>query len=180
MIQKDYPKEHFGIETTLFRLGNAGRNSFRTDFAIYDKPFAEIKNLTLERKLEHIRLLAEIKRNNNSAEQAKATQVRAALQLVPDLDTLGVYWDNVEQRLFYRVIEGKRSTIYDAPISKIPAWGDSVGSTRLAYDDLEPAKDMVKIFDEIEDALHTDVLQSGIWPSLIGLALHATEATSAI
>jgi type I restriction enzyme M protein len=108
-----------------------------------------------KKRLEHVRLLAEIKRDNSSAELAKATQVRAALQLVPDLDALGVYWDDIEQRFLYRRIEGKRSTIQDAPISKIPTWGSTVGSTKLSYDDLGPAKDLVRIFDEIEDALHT-------------------------
>ena len=154
LIQRHYPKDNFGIETTLFKIGNAGRNSFRTDFGIYDQPFDNLRGLSLPKRLDHLRVLAEIKRDNSTAEQAKATQVRAALQLVPDMDTLGVYWDDVEQRFFYRVIDGKKSSIRDAPISKIPEWGDSVGSTRLLYADLEPAKDMVRIFDEIDDAFH--------------------------
>lgn len=158
LIQRRYPKDHFGIETTLFQIGNAGRNSFRTDFAVYDQPFYELRNLPLEERLDHLRILAEIKRDNSSAEQAKATQVRAALRLVPDMDALGVYWDDVEQRFFYRRIEGKRSTIHDAPISKIPDWGSDVGSTRLAYSDLTPAKDLIGIFDGIEDALHTYIV----------------------
>jgi type I restriction enzyme M protein len=158
LIQRNYPKENFGIETTLFRIGNAGRNSFRTDFAVYDQPFDDLRSLPLQKRLDHVRVLAEIKRDNSNAEQAKATQVRAALQLVPDIETLGVYWDDVEQRFFYRRIEGKRSIIHDAPISKIPGWGSGVGSTRLVYSDLEPAKDLVRIFDEIEDALHTYIV----------------------
>jgi type I restriction enzyme M protein len=153
-INPEFP-ENFGIETTLFKIGNAGRNSFRTDFAVYDEPFVGLHGLSLPRRLDHLRLLAEIKRDNSTAEEAKATQVRAALQLVPNLETLGVYWDDVEQRFFYRLVEGRRSTIREAPISKIPEWGDGVGSTRLLYEDLEPAKDMVRIFDEIDDAFHT-------------------------
>jgi type I restriction enzyme M protein len=158
LIQRHYPKENFGIETTLFKIGNAGRNSFRTDFAIYDQAFDDLRGWPLEKRLEHVRVLAEVKRDNTTAEQAKATQVRAALQLVPDIETLGVYWDDVEQRFFYRRIEGKRSVIHDAPISKIPDWGSGVGSTRLTYMDLDPAKDLIRIFDEIEDAFHTYVV----------------------
>ncbi|MDP3938237.1 MAG: hypothetical protein Q8R92_08885, partial [Deltaproteobacteria bacterium] len=78
LIQRRYPKDNFGVETTLFKIGNAGRNSFRTDFAIYDQPFDDLRTLPLEKRLEHLRVLAEIKRDNSSAEQAKATQVRAA------------------------------------------------------------------------------------------------------
>jgi type I restriction enzyme M protein len=158
LIQRHYPKENFGIETTLFRIGNAGRNSFRTDFAIYDRPYDDLRGKPEEKRLEHLRVLAEIKRDNTAAERAKATQVRAALNLVPDIDALGVYWDDIEQRFFYRRIEGKRSAIYDAPISKIPDWGSTVGSTKLRYEDLDPAKDLVRIFDEIEDAFHTYIV----------------------
>src|SRR5947209_5116285 len=74
LIQRQYPKENFGVETTLFKIGNAGRNSFRTDFAIYDQAFDDLRGRSLEKRLEHVRLLAEIKRDNSSAEQAKATQ----------------------------------------------------------------------------------------------------------
>jgi type I restriction enzyme M protein len=158
LIQRRYPKENFGIETTLFKIGNAGRNSFRTDFAIYDRAFDDLRGKPLEKRLEHVRLLAEIKRDNSSAEQAKATQVRAALNLVPDLGTLGVYWDDVEQRFFYRHVDGKKSVMRDAPISKIPEWGDSVGTTRLSYSDLEPAKDLIRVFDEIEDSIHAQIV----------------------
>jgi type I restriction enzyme M protein len=158
LIQRRYPKENFGIETTLFKIGNSGRNSFRTDFAIYDRAYDDLRGKPLETRLEHVRLLAEIKRDNSAAEQAKATQVRAALNLVPDLDTLGVYWDDVEQRFFYRHVEGKKSVTRDAPISKIPEWGDSVGTTRLAYADLEPTKDLIRVFDEIEDSIHAQIV----------------------
>jgi len=158
LIQRRYPKENFGIETTLFKIGNSGRNSFRTDFAIYDAPFDDLRGKPLERRLEHLRVLAEIKRDNVKAEQAKATQVRAALHLVPDIETLGIYWDDIEQRFFYRRVDGKRTSIHDAPISKIPDWGDAVGSTKLSYGDLEPTKDLVRVFDEIEDAVHAQVV----------------------
>lgn len=158
LLQRNYPKDNFAVETTLFRIGNAGRNSFRTDFAIYDRPFDHIRGLPLERRLEHLRLLAEIKRDNSTAQQAKATQVIGALQLVPDTEALGVYWDDVEQRFFYRRIEGKKSTVHEAPIGKIPSWGSGIESTRLTYDNLKPAKDLVRIFDTIEDAIHTYVV----------------------
>lgn len=158
LIQRNYPKENFGIETTLFKIGNAGRNSFRTDFAVYDHAYSDLKHLTLPERLDHVRVLAEIKRDNSAAEIAKATQVRAALNFVPDRDALGVYWDDVEQRFFYRLTENNRLVTYEAPISKIPQWGSDVGSTRLSYSDLDPAKDLVRIFDEIEDAFHTYIV----------------------
>lgn len=167
LLQKKYPKENFGIEATLFKLGNAGRNSFRTDFAVYNEPFSEIRALPPDERIKHLRLLAEIKRDNKSAEVAKATQVKSALQLVPDLTALGVYWDDIEQRFFYRTVVGRQASIHDAPISKIPAWGDGVSSTQLAYSDLDPAKDLIRIFDEIEDTIHTHIVDKSARYTLI-------------
>jgi type I restriction enzyme M protein len=158
LLQRKYPKENFAVETTLFKLGNAGRNSFRTDFAIYDQPVDDLRHLTLEDRLSHLRLLAEVKRDNTTAASAKATQVVGAIQLVPSTDALGVYWDDVEQRFFSRKLEGKKSVVCEAPIGKIPAWGSNLDSTKLTYNDLEPAKDLVRIFDAIEDAIHTYVV----------------------
>lgn len=167
LLHRHYPAENFGIETTLFKLGNEGRNSFRTDFAIYDRPWKEVRGKGVQERLEHLRVLAEIKRDNLSAESAKANQVRSALQLVPDMDALGVYWDDVEQRFFYRKVEGKRSGVHEAPISKIPDWGQELGSTQLYYGDLVPAKDLVRIFDEIEDAFHPYVADKAARYSII-------------
>lgn len=158
LLQRKYPRENFGVETTLFQLGNKGRNSFRTDFAVYDTPYDDIRGKPLEQRLEHVRLLAEIKRDNSDARRAKASQVTSALRLVPNLDTLGVYWDDVEQRFFYKKLEGKREEIQEAPISKIPMWGGQVGSVQLTYADLDPASNLVRIFDELEDELHPHVV----------------------
>ena len=158
LLNRRYPQENFGVETTLFRLGHKGRNAFRTDFAVYDVAFDDIRGKPLEKRLDHIRLLAEIKRDNADAVRAKATQVTSALRLVPDLETLGVYWDDVEQRFFFKTLDGTRERISQAPISKIPVWGDPVGSVRLAYADLDTATNLIRVFDELENALHVYVV----------------------
>lgn len=167
LLHRGYPRENFGVETTLFRLGHKGKNSFRTDFAIYDTPFNDLRGDTIENRLNHMKVLAEIKRENVHAEDAKATQVKSALRLVPDMTALGVYWDDIEQRFFYRSIKGTKHDILDAPISKIPTWGNEVGSTVLFYRDLDPAKNLVRIFDKLEDALHPYVVDKTKRYSLI-------------
>lgn len=154
LLERRYPKENFGIETTLFKLGRDGRNSFRTDFAVYDRPFSEVANKTLQERLHHLQILAEIKRDNANSEAAKANQVRSALQLIPNLDAIGIYWDNVEQRFFFREIENKTHLIREAPISKMPDWGQELGTTQLFHADLQPTKNLVDVFDKIEDAFH--------------------------
>ena len=158
MLHRKYPKENFGVETTLFKIGHKGRNSFRTDFAVYDSAFEDIKGKQIEKRVDHIRLLAEIKRDNADPARSKAAQVIAAMRLVPDLGTLGVYWDDIEQRFFFKTLSGTRECINQAPISKIPVWGDSVGAVHLTYADLDAATDLVRVFDELENALHVYVV----------------------
>ena len=158
LLQRKYPPENFGIETTLFSIGHQGKNSFRTDFAVYDSPFDDVRGKSLEKRLDHLRLLAEIKRDNQDATRAKATQVVSALRLVPGLDTLGVYWDDVEQRFFFKKLEGKRESIIEAPISKIPTWGAAVGSIQLMYPDLVTATNLIGVFDGLENVLHPHIV----------------------
>ena len=167
LLHRKYPRDNFGVETTLFKFGHKGRNSFRTDFAVYDTAFEDIKGRPLDKRLDHICLLAEIKRDNTDAARAKATQVTSALRLVPSVDTLGVYWDDVEQRFFFKTLDGTRQRINNAPISKIPVWGDSVGSVRLTYPDLDAATNLVRVFDELENALHVYVVDKAERYSLI-------------
>lgn len=155
LLTKKYPKEHFRVETTLLRFGNKGRNSFRTDIVIFDCPAKDISTLPLEAMKEHILLIAEIKRDHKGAEEAKAMQVKPAMYFLHDSSALGVYWDDVEQRFFYFAIEAKKRKVYDLPINKLPKWGAALGSAFLTYGDLEPAKNLLSIFIQIEDELHS-------------------------
>ena len=167
LLQKSYPSENIGIETTLFKLGHKGKNSFRTDFAVYDEAFDDLRREPLEVRLNHLKLIAEIKRDHQDPSGAKATQVQPALRLVPALDALGVYWDDVEQRFFFKKLRGNQQEVLEAPISKIPSWGNDVDSIQLRYADLDTAANLVRIFDELENALHPHVVDKTARYSLI-------------
>ena len=154
LLQRDYPKSHFGVERTLLRFGHGGRNSFRIDFSVYSEPWSEIRRRPIEDRLQYTRLVAEIKRDNADAKQAIETQVKPALGFLPDLSAIGVYWDDVEQRFFYRSLKGTRTELREAPINKIPRWREAVGSTQLTYSDLDASRNLSAIFDKLEDGLH--------------------------
>lgn len=154
LLQKDYPEDHFGIETRILKLGNAGRNSMRADFSVYQEPWSQVSNWPDEKRLEGTAVVGEVKRENAAKEDAIDTQLKPALSLLPDMNALGVYWDDVEQRFFYREMEGSRAKIREAPISKIPRWLEQVGTTYLAFADLVPSTDLSGIFDKMEDCLH--------------------------
>ena len=154
LLQKDYPEDHFGIETRIMKLGHAGHNSLRADFSVYEVPWSEVTNWPDEKRLSKTVVVAEVKRENASKKSAVDSQLKPALSLLPDMNSLGVYWDDVEQRFFYRELEGTVATIREAPISKMPRWMESVGSTLLTYTDLAPSPDLSGAFDKMEDCLH--------------------------
>ena len=99
LLAKGYPPAHFKIETVLLRFGHKGKNSFRTDLAVLDVPVSSLPD-DIEILKSHIKLIAEIKRDNSQAKLAKQTQVYPALDFLRDISALGVYWDDIEQRLF--------------------------------------------------------------------------------
>ena len=154
LLQRDYPKDHFGIETRILKFGSAGRNSLRADFSVYEIPWAKVAQWPDERRLASTVVVAEVKRDNASKKSAIASQLKPALSLLPDMNALGVYWDDVEQRFFYRELEGSIATIREAPISKMPRWKEDIGSTVLTYADLAPSTDLSGAFDKMEDSLH--------------------------
>lgn len=157
LLGKGYPRENFSIETTLLQLGHKGRNSFRVDFSIYDEPSQEVNRLPVAERSSRIKLVGEVKRDNADATAAKAQQVLPAIKLLDDFGALGVYWDDIEQRFFYRTLEKKTAVIHEAPISKIPRWGEHVSSTQLTYADLVTPKELLRLFDQIEVELHPHV-----------------------
>ncbi len=155
LLAKGYPATHFKIETTLLRFGHKGRNSFRTDLAILDVPVSNLAS-EVEAIKPHIRLIAEIKRDNTDPANVKQTQVYPALDFLGDISAFGVYWDDVEQKLFYCTIKGTKTTKHETAIAVLPKWGESFATRSLRCSDLRPTNLRV-LFQKIEDMLHTQI-----------------------
>lgn len=99
LINKGYPVENIKVEPIVKKFGNGGRNSFRSDFAVLDVPVSSLKN-DIDELLEHTILLCEVKRDNSLASYVKSTQVEPMLDFAKLDKCIGLYWDNVEQRVF--------------------------------------------------------------------------------
>jgi type I restriction enzyme M protein len=155
LLGKGYPAAHIKIETTLLRFGHKGRNSFRTDLAVLDSPVSTLPTSIDELK-SHIRLIAEVKRDNFEAKTAKATQVYPALDFIQDVSALGLYWDDTEQRLFYRSLKGTKTLTHETSAVLLPRWGQQLGVVRLTVSDLRPTN-LLELFIKIEDRLHPEV-----------------------
>jgi len=154
LLDKGYKPDYFQIESILVRFGHGGRNSFRTDIVIFNQPAIELDGLSLEEKRENIILMCEIKRDNKDADLAKEVQVKVGLPFLPDMRALALYWDDIEQKVFYRKLVGHRQQIIEAPITYLPSYGSNIDIQQLRYNDLEIHNELLPLFKRIEDSIH--------------------------
>ena len=154
LLAKGYPKENFWIEPIIKKFGNGGRNSFRSDFAVLDVPVSTISTNEPDELLSHAIIICEVKRDNKKNQYVKDTQVKPMLDFAKRQDTLGLYWDNVEKRVFWaEIINGIRET-KEGPLSFVPKFGVPIKTTPLTFNTIAPVDSLIDTFDRIEDILH--------------------------
>lgn len=154
LIKKGYPKEHFLIEPILKRFGNNGRNSFRSDFAVLDVPIDALDTSNIDEVLSHAILICEVKRDNAKSDYVKSTQVKPMLDFAINTSTVGLYWDNIEQRVFWLESEDDKKIIKEGPLSYLPPYGSQIKAVMLTFNDLKPAESLLDTFSRLEDILH--------------------------
>lgn len=151
LISKGYPIQRIEAETVVLKFGHNGRNSLRADVIVYDCPVSEVPK---EDRRAYISIIGEIKRDSKSATSAKQDQLKPALDLVPKTDTLGIYWDDVEQTMFYKSVENGLIVSKEVSISSFPAFGSQLEQKDLQFEDLQPTKELTEIFSRLDDILH--------------------------
>lgn len=158
LINHDIPKENIRVEKTLIvlgQIGHKGRTSVRVDIAVYDVPVEKIIPLDQESQREHTLIVAEIKREHKDAESGKTYQLLPALRILPDIRALGIYWDDIEQRLYHKKIIQTILKIVESPIAYFPRLGYPIEKDILRYIDLVDSPDLVGLFRRLEDTLHS-------------------------
>ena len=155
LLSKGYPGSHIRVETTLWRFGSQGRNSFRTDIAVLDEPVSNFGH-DWDALVPHIVLVAEIKRDNAMAVEAVQNQVYPALGFLPLIHALGIYWDDVEQRLFYREEHDGQLRVHETSIVSLPQWGQAYQHRQLRSTDLQTTQ-LRQLFERVEYRLHVKV-----------------------
>ncbi|ARE59792.1 hypothetical protein ADH75_10600 [Flavonifractor plautii] len=154
LLGKGYPKENFWIEPIIKRFGNGGRNSFRSDFAVLDVPASSISTNDPDQILSHAVIICEVKRDNKKNEYVKNTQVKPMLDFEKKQSTIGLYWDNIEKRVFWIEIKDDIKEIKEGPLSFIPKFGLPIKTTPLTFNTIEPVDSLIDTFERIEDILH--------------------------
>lgn len=149
-----YPRSHFKIEAVVKRFGNAARNSMRADFAVLDQPVTSISSGDVDTLLKHAILLCEVKRDNAASDYVKNTQVKPLLDFAKDDKCLALYWDNVDQRVFWTAREKGKRIINEGALALLPKYGRDIKLKPLAFNDTKVSDNLIALFDRIADLLH--------------------------
>lgn len=160
LVKLGYPTANFVIEPVVARFGNAGRNSFRADLAVLDVPATSVDRSDSEELLAHAVLLGEIKRDNAKADAAKKTQVKPLLDFARRQDCAALYWDNVEQRVFWTTTVKGKKEIHEGPLALLPQYGQKILVRPLVPGTLLDAESLLDTYSRIDDILHTAAIDS--------------------
>lgn len=153
LLSQGYPKQNIVIEQIVKKFGNDGRNSVRCDLAVLDVDKSTILN-DVDSILEHAIILCEVKKDNSKSDYVKETQVKPLLDFAKLQKCLGLYWDNLEQRVFWQDFsDGKRDT-REGLINLLPKFGNSINIKPISFYETEPSNNLIEIFDHIENILH--------------------------
>lgn len=155
LLDHGYSRDNIRVEKTIILLGHKGKNSLKADLVVYNRPCAEVLHLPLDQQREYIFLVAEVKRDHKDAQSAIEQQLKPALNLLPNIKSIGIYWDDVEQRLFYKQLIGTSIRVHDAPIAFLPPIDSQIQKDSLRYSDLTPSNDLIGLFAKIENSLHS-------------------------
>ncbi|RFP66460.1 hypothetical protein D0N36_03690 [Hymenobacter lapidiphilus] len=154
LIQLGYPKDHFQIETVVKKFGNSGRNSLRADFTVLDVPVASVKSTDIDTILEHAIILCEVKRDSTKIELTKATQVKPLLDFAKRDDSIAIYWDEIEQRIFWNERKGGKRSVKEASLALLPKYGQKLLVKAIPFSATVASDNLLTLFSRIEDLLH--------------------------
>lgn len=154
LITRGYPKENIRVEAVIKRFGNAGRNSFRADVVALDAPVNTV-GTNVDDLMEHALVLVEVKRDNADASQAIAYQVKPMLDFAVRADCVALYWDDVQQRVFWRTATPTGRVGHEGPLTDLPGFGQRPGVNRLTFATIDADKPLLDVFKRIEDILHS-------------------------
>ncbi len=154
LLKLGYPKANIKVEATVKRFGNGGRNAMRADLAVLDAPVGTIPPGDVDGLLEHSLILVEVKRENSAPNYVKDTQVKPLLDFAKRDDCVAVYWDNVDQRVFWQERRKGVRTTKEGPLPILPKHGQAIHVKALAFNDLSDADNLIDVFDRIENILH--------------------------
>jgi type I restriction enzyme M protein len=84
--------------------------------------------------------------------------VRPLLDFAKRDECVGLYWDNVDQRVFWNERSGGKRVIREGPVTLLPKYGRQLKVTPIPFSETRPADSLLDVFERIEDILHAAAL----------------------
>lgn len=154
LLKLGYPKDNIKVEAVVKKFGNSGRSSMRADLAVLDVPVGQIASGDVDALLDHAILLCEVKRENNKADYVTHTQVKPLLDFAKLQKCIALYWDNVDQRVFWYDHQATKKVIKEGALVLLPKFGRDINVKPLTFADLQATDELTALFDRIADLLH--------------------------
>ena len=160
LLKRGYPKTHFDVETVILtKLGEKGRNKLRADLVVYQKPVGHLKNLEKAERIKNAVLVAEVKRDSKSKKSGVEYQLEPALRLLPSMNVVGIYWDDINQILFTKRTEKEEDetivVVNQDTIANLPPFGGKYKSKPITVDVLVPPKNLMGVLFSIANVLRS-------------------------
>lgn len=149
--ERSYPASNIAVETVVLKgLGHDGKKQLRADVIVYDAPARRYSKVALADKLQHVVLVAEIKREAKSKRKGVQRQLEPALLILPNISTLGVYWDDQNRDVFIKELVDKPTQHIEVradTVANLPPWGQTYESKPITVDNLtRPANLVAALF----------------------------------
>jgi len=157
LLAHGYDPKKIKIEAVVAKFGNGGKNSFRCDLAVLDCDASLIDPSShdyVDQLLKHAVLLAEIKPTDAQGEFVEQTQVKPLLKFASRKDTIGLFWDGVNPRLFWKEEHKGTTEIKSGPLALLPKPGKPIKVKALLHSDLTPPESLLDVFTRLENVLH--------------------------
>lgn len=157
--ERDYPAPHIAVETVVLKaLGHDGKKQLRADVIVYDKPVATYTSVPFPGRLQHVSLVAEIKREAKMKRKGVERQLQPALLILPNVRTLGVYWDDQNRDLYIKKFVAEPTghiEVHTDTVANLPFWGREYQTKPITVDVLTQPGNLVAALFELANIMRS-------------------------
>lgn len=160
LLNRGYDKKHIEVETVVIKnLGESGRNKLRADVIVYNCPVGNISADSMEQKLKKIILVAEIKRESSKKNSGVNHQLKPAMMQLPNMDVIGVYWDDISRTLLVKELKEKNGEKYidisEDSLENLPSFNQKYKVKPITWNNLSPAENLVSILLKVANIMRS-------------------------
>ena len=157
--ERGYPASNIAVETVVLKnLGHDGKKQLRADVIVYDKPVSDYMLAPFAERLQHVLLVAEIKREAKMKAKGVQLQLEPALRILPNVKALGVYWDDQNRDLYVKRLVAEPTEhieVHTDTVANLPYWGREYETKPITVDLLTQPGDLVAALFELANIMRS-------------------------